>query len=187
MSDRVAHDVERIRVIAEDWFGFPGDTGDLRGSFRGMTTRDIYTKAAHFVLIRETLPAGQIILTTEQEATLPQILPHVFEQEIRENRFTWLMMTFDKKAKKPDILRKVKDYHRDRWTFYNEAMYDGLFTEDTDPAIVTKAFIAAKMSVATSSSGGPFPIVNFHGSAFPQLSKQRSRRGQSSLPDVSAR
>ncbi len=169
LRDRVIHDIERIRLIAEDWFGFPGDAGDLRGSFRGMTTRDIYTKAAHFVLVREVLPPGQIILTTEQEATLPQILPHVFEREIRENRFAWLMMTFDKKAKKPDILRKVKDYHKDRWTFYNEGMYDGRFTEDSDPAVVTKAYIAAKMTVATNSFGGPFPIVNFHGSAFPQL------------------
>lgn len=169
LRDRIAHDMEQIRVIAEDWFGFVGDNGDLRGSFRGSTTRDIYTKAAHFFLIREMLPPGQIILTTEQEATLPGILPHVFEQEIRDNRFVWLMMTFDKKAKKPDILRKVKGYRKDRWQFYNDGMYDGRFTEKTKPAVVTKAYIAATMTVATSPAGGPFPISNFHGSAFPQL------------------
>ncbi len=47
-----------------------------------MTTRDIYTKAAHFVLLKEMLPAGRIVLSSEQEATLPAILPHIFEDEI---------------------------------------------------------------------------------------------------------
>lgn len=42
-----------------------------RGAFTGMTVRDTYTKAAHSVLLKEMLPLGKIVLTTEQEPTLP--------------------------------------------------------------------------------------------------------------------
>lgn len=71
--------MENIRLIGEEWFGFRAQTNDPRDSFGGMTTRDIYTKAAHFVLMKEMLPTGRIVVTTEQEATLPAILPHIFE------------------------------------------------------------------------------------------------------------
>lgn len=79
--------ITRIDDIADGWFGFPADKSGERGSFKGMTTRDIYTKAAHFILVKEALPLGKIVLTAEQEATLPVLLPHIFHDEIKENRF----------------------------------------------------------------------------------------------------
>ncbi|UWR38613.1 hypothetical protein [Sulfitobacter sp. W074] len=62
--------IEDVRVIAEDWFGFAADAEPALGSFKGMTTRDIYTNSAHFVLIKDLLPEGRIVLTTEQEFSL---------------------------------------------------------------------------------------------------------------------
>lgn len=161
--------MEEIRTIGEKWFGFPADTTDTRGSFRGMTTRDIYTKAAHFVLLREMLPSGRIVLTTEQEATLPAILPHVFSREIRENRFTWLAMTFAKAAKKPEILGKVKRYRTDWRRFRDDGMSCCRFPVDADAETITRAFIAERMTVATRGEDdpAPWPISNYRVPAFP--------------------
>lgn len=81
---------ENIRVIAENWFGFPADTEAERSSLKGMKTNDFYSKSTHFVLLKEMLPKGRVVLTTEQEATLPSIIPHVFEREIQQNAsFGW--------------------------------------------------------------------------------------------------
>ncbi|SHF48263.1 hypothetical protein SAMN05444279_1661 [Ruegeria intermedia] len=169
---RVEREIDTVRLIGQDWFGFKVDAEHTGGSFRGMTTRDIYTKAAHFVALKEMLPAGSIILTTEQEATLPRLLPHIFRDEIQQNRFVWLAMAFNKKAKKPEILRKVKDY-RDQWQkFYNEGLYDKRFDLGQDPQEITKAFIAEKMKTAvrTGSKGDrPFPISNFEQAFMPSL------------------
>lgn len=168
---RIEGEMERIRLIGEEWFGFRADAENVRGSFKGMTIRDIYTKAAHFVLLKEMLPAGRIVLTTEQEATLPAILPHIFEDEIREDRFIWLAMTFRKSAVKPEILRKVKEYREDRWKFHNLGMYDGRFDPETDAETVTKAFIADYMraAVRAGATPTPFPTTNYQVSMFPAL------------------
>lgn len=48
--------IANIRMISEGWFGFPIDQSEERGSFKGMTTRDTYTKGAHFVLLKEMRP-----------------------------------------------------------------------------------------------------------------------------------
>lgn len=170
LKARVARDIERIRLVSEDWFGFEADPDGPRGSFRGMTTRDTYTKAAHFALLREMLPPGRIVLTTEQEAILPAILPHVFEEEIRDNRFTWLAMKFNKTAPKNEIVDKLAAYRKDRREFLEEGLYTGRFQQDIGTADLTRAYIAAKMTVETRDDGArPFPISNFHGSAFPQV------------------
>lgn len=164
--------LETIRAVAEGWFGFNLSKLPLRGSFRGVTTRDIYTKAAHFLLLKEMLPRGRIVLTTEQEATLPTILPHIFADEIREDRFTWLAMSFNKKAKKPEIVGKVKDYRKRRQSFENEGLYDGRFSLATDTAEITRAFISTYMAVATRGENGsqaPYPTSHYQTSAFPSL------------------
>lgn len=170
---RADEEIARIREISEGWFGFPADKSDLRGSFRGVTTRDTYTKAAHFVLIKEMLPAGRIVLTTEQEATLPPLLPHIFEQEIREDRFVWLAMRFDKEAKKPERIRKVKAYKEARYHFLNDGMYDGRFDERTDARVVSEAFIQKYMSVAAGvdkeGRPAPFQVSNYKIEAFPSI------------------
>ncbi|MCA1776724.1 MAG: hypothetical protein LC676_14280 [Loktanella sp.] len=171
LTIRIESEMERIRLIGEEWFGFRAKIKDSRGSFKGMTTRDTYTKAAHFVLLKEMLPAGEIVLTTEKEATLPAILPHIFEDEIRQDRFTWLAMTFNKKAVKPEIVGKVKKYRGDRWQFHNDGMYEGHFDPETDAQTVSQAFIAKHMKVATrgSKSLEPFPTSNYRIPAFPKI------------------
>lgn len=159
---------EDIRVIAEDWFGFPADTDAERGSFKGMTTDDFYTKAAHFVLLREMLPKGRIVLTTELEATLPNIIPHVFEEEIRADRFVWLAMKFKKKTTKPEKLGKVKAYKKARRQFHNDGMYAGRFSPETDARTVTEAYIADHMTPALRGTR-PYPGSNYQIPVFPKL------------------
>lgn len=158
-----------IRMISEGWFGFPIDESEERGSFKGMTTRDTYTKGAHFVLLKEILPRGSIVLTTEQEATLPPLLPHIFDEEIREDRFTWLAMSFNKKATKPEKLGKVKEYRKARKQFHNDGMYAGRFDPDTDAQTVSEAFIADHMEAALRGNGAQFRISNYQSEVFPSL------------------
>lgn len=163
---------ERIRVVAEDWFGFASDGLDTRGSFRGCTTRHIYTKAAHFALIREMLPRGRIVLTTEQETTLPSLLPHLFADEIRENRFVWLAMSFNKTAAKPEILSKMKAYREARRAFAEQGLRAERFTLATDPGEITRAFIAEHLTVAIRGKepdAKPFAVSPYQSSAFPQI------------------
>lgn len=166
---RTAGMKKQIRTIAEDWFGFAIDNADQRRSFKGMATRDIYTKAAHLVLVKEMLRLGRICLTTEQEATLPPLVPHIFDQEIREDRFSWMVMSFNKKATKPEKLRKVKTYRDDRWQFHNSGMFDGIFAIETPAREITEAYIAKKMTVAQRPSGQAFQISNYKINAFPSL------------------
>lgn len=168
---RIEGEIERLRLIGEEWFGFQSEKETARGSFNGMTVRDTYTKAAHFVLLKEMLPPGQIVLTTEQEPTLPSILPHVFHDEIQRDEFTWLAMTFNKKAKKPDILRKVNAYRENRWEFHDNGMHDGRFTLETDQEAVTKAFIADRLKNAVSRrrNATPFPHSNYQVPLFPKI------------------
>ena len=172
LKGRVDQEIEIVRLIGSNWFGFTVDPEESGGSFRGMTTRDLYTKAAHFALIRELLPKGRIELTTEQEGTLPRVLPHVFEKEVRQGQFIWMAMTFNRKAKKPDIIRKVKEYRTAWRKFHNEGMYDGRFDEHQDPAEITKAFIAERMQTATKQAGPktrPYQIDNFSQGFMPSL------------------
>lgn len=158
-----------IRMISEGWFGFPIDESEERGSFKGMTTRDTYTKGAHFALLKEMLPWGSIVLTTEQEATLPPLLPHIFDEEIREDRFTWLAMNFNKKATKPEKLGKVKEYRKARKQFHNDGMFAGRFDLDTDAQTVSEAFIADHMETALRGTAAQFQISNYQSETFPSL------------------
>lgn len=163
--------IKTIETIAHDWFGFPVDKSHERGSFKGSTTRDTYTKAAHFILVRELLPFGKITLTTEQEATLPNTLPHIFQQEIKEDRFCWMAMAFNKTATKPERLGKIKIYRKKRSQFLNEGMYDGVFTEQTDSRTISEAFIQKFMKVATRDEERtlPFQISNYEIDSFPKV------------------
>lgn len=133
-----------------------------------MTTDDFDTKVAHFVLLKEMLPKGQIVLTTEQEATLPNIIPHVFEEEIRADRFVWLAMKFKKMTTKPEKLGKVKANKKDRRQFHNDGMYAGRFSLETDARTVTEAYIADHMVPALRGTG-PYPGSNHQVPVFPKL------------------
>lgn len=178
--------IARITDVADGWFGFPADESKERGSFKGMATRDIYTKAAHFILVKEALPPGKIVLTTEQEATLPVLLPHIFHDEIQADRFAWMAMSFNKKAKKGERLAKVKAYREARDTFRNEGLFDGIFTNTTDDATVTQAFIEKHMKTAVRSgkTNTPFQISNFTITAFPKIWIQSPTQASGELDKV---
>jgi hypothetical protein len=80
--------IDMIRRIHEGYFDLPDFERDRPAPFTGIMTCDIYTKAAHFVCLREMLPPGWITFITEQEAVLPCILPHVFHDDIAADNFT---------------------------------------------------------------------------------------------------
>lgn len=114
------------------------------------------------------LPKGRIVLTTEQEATLPNVRPHVFEEEIRADRFVWLAMKFKKKTTKPEKLGKVKAYKKSRRQFHSDSMYAGRFSPETDARTVTQAYIAEHMTPAMRGTR-PFTGPNYRILTFPKL------------------
>ncbi len=118
---------------------------------------------------KEMLPRGSIVLTTEQEASLPPLLPHILDAEIREDRFAWLAMTFNKKATKPEKRGKVKEYRKARKQFQNEGMSAGRLDFETDPQTVSEAFIADRMKTALRGTGMALQISNYQSVLFPSL------------------
>lgn len=68
---------------------------------RGATTRDAYTKAAHLLLLKETLPAGRLALASEPAAHTARVVPHPFREKIREDRFDRQVMAVDAAATEP--------------------------------------------------------------------------------------
>lgn len=63
-----------IRMISEGWFDSRSTDPRSVARFKGMTTQDIYTKTPHFALLKEMLSQGSIVLTSDQEATVPLLL-----------------------------------------------------------------------------------------------------------------
>lgn len=184
---RASGDIQTIRDVAAGWFGFDLEKLPLRGSFRGVTTRDTYTKAAHFVLLKEMLPPGKIVLTTERAATLPTLLPHLFADDIRENRFTWLAIGFNKTAIKDVITGKVKDYRAKHRAFHEAGLWSGCFKLDTDMAGAARAYIAEHMTGAQGNRGGkavPFPPTYYQGTAFPTLWPKSSTQASGEVDKV---
>jgi hypothetical protein len=164
--------IDMIRRIHEGYFDLPDFVRDRRAPFTGIMTRDIYTKAAHFVCLRELLPPGWITLITEQEAVLPRILPHVFHDDIAADNFTWLAMTFDKEVKKPTMLARVADYKKDFAAFIAVQVAAGVI----DPTAMTlsaqrRAYIADRMSTVYRMQGSkaPYPSSNYQQGFMPQI------------------
>ena len=91
---------------------------------------------------------------------------------MKDNRFTWLAMIFDKKATKPERNAKLAAY-REAWQdFREDGLYSGRFTQRTTDEEVTLAFIADKMTVATSGRAGhrgPFASGAYASLAFPRV------------------
>lgn len=82
-----------IERVQNEYFDLgQADLDSQRTPFTGIMTRDLYTKAAHFLLLREMLPPGWFRLVTEMEGTLTRIIPHVFQDVIARDDFTWLAM-----------------------------------------------------------------------------------------------
>jgi hypothetical protein len=159
-----------IKTLANSWFGFPDTKVPYRPSFSGSTVRQVYTKAAHFAALRHMLPATDIVIMTEQEGAITRSLPHVFRDEINEDRFTWLVVSFDKTATKPDIEDRTKKFAQDLVQHrtameqqrgsevpYEEACLDYI---DMHMTTVTRG---------TPSQPAPWPLTFFQRSAYPQV------------------
>jgi len=149
--------IAQICAISEGWFGVQIGKSDEGGSFKGVTTRDICTKAAHLILVKELLSEGRIVRTTEQKATLPPLVPRIFEQEIRQDRFAWMVLSINKKA------RKVTSYRKKRMRFHNDRLYAGRFKMDTTPQEVSGAV------TRPLATGKPFQISSDQIDAFASM------------------
>lgn len=165
--------IETIRRIHEGYFNMPDSERDRRAPFTGIMTRDIYTKAAHFTCLREMLPPGWLTLITEQEAILPRVLPHVFHDEILDDNFTWLAITFDKEVKKPTMLSRVADFRADFEAFIAAEVA----AKRIDPATMSlsaqrRAYIANRMSTVYRTDGTshrPYQSSNYQQAFMPQV------------------
>jgi len=150
-----------IEEIHERYFNVHESERDHRTPFSGIMTRDTYTKAGHFAVLREQLPAGAFTLVTEQDGILPSLLPHVFRDEIQADRFRWIAMTHDKEVKKPEMESRVSAYKAEFKRFIQVLQIANPVAE----AAMTngqrlRAFIAAKMEPAVQHDrfGTPYPV-----------------------------
>lgn len=97
-------------MIGNYYFNFGSPEREGRNTFTGIMVRQIYTKAGHVLCIKEMLPAGKLTLVGEQEGTMSRVVSHVFRDEILADRFEWHVVSFDKTAKKPIIVRRTKKF-----------------------------------------------------------------------------
>lgn len=163
-----------IETIHNRYFNLHESRRDHRTPFSGAMTRDTYTKAAHFMLLREMLPAGTFRLITEQEGMLPRLLPVAFREEIREDRLIWLVTTFDKEVTKPQMQRRVAAFKNELDWFVGDLQQSD---PDTEAAMTSgerlRSFVAAKMVAAfrTNHHGAalPFQADNYRQPFMPKL------------------
>lgn len=171
LGERLKNDMDQIEQIYRGWFDLKQFEREYRASFSGVTVRQVYTKAAHFAALRESLPAGEICLMTEQEGTLTRTLPHIFREEIEADIFTWLIVSFDKNATKPVIEARTKAFAKELRA-HSDAMSQNTGGEAPKYDVACLDFIMEHMSTAFtggSSSPRPWPTTIFQGSAFPQV------------------
>jgi hypothetical protein len=163
-----------IQTVHEGYFNLPGSVRDHRSPFSGIMTRDIYTKAAHFVLMRETLPRGTWRLITEQEAMLPRLIPLIFREEVEADAFTWLVTTFDKEVPKPEMQARVAAYKK-AYNAFTKILRSGAPEVDAEmtEGDRLRAFIAHAMTTAVNAdrfrNALPFQGSNFQQPHMPQI------------------
>lgn len=155
-----------IEVLGERYFnlGVPGR--EMRNGSRGATTGDATTKAASLLLLKEMLPEGKLTLVSEQEARTARVVPHLFREEIRDDRFEWRVIAFGKTATKPKGQNRTSAF---------QAGFPRL--PAGQPAVRipvalhawTKARLAPAVRLDASGVPGPFPHPNFAFRAFPAL------------------
>ncbi|SFH17829.1 hypothetical protein SAMN04488020_107235 [Palleronia marisminoris] len=81
-------------------------------------------------------------------------------------------MTFNKKAKKGEIIGKVKADRDKPRAFEVAGLWAGRFTLDTDPAEITRAYIGENMTVAMGGEAGErrkYSTTHYQSSAFPGI------------------
>lgn len=75
-------------------------------------TKDTYTKAAHLAALKAVVPYGKITLVGEQEAAMARTVPHIFRDMIKDDRFEWHVISFDKEATKSTRQKRAKEYDK---------------------------------------------------------------------------
>lgn len=108
--DEAYEKADILEMIGKYYFNFGTPEREGRNTFTGIMTRNTYTKAAHLACLKEMLPDGKLTLVGEQEASMARVIPHIFREEIQADRFEWHVVTFDKDAKKPQIVRRTKAF-----------------------------------------------------------------------------
>ena len=154
-----------LEMIGERYFNFGAPEREGRNAFTGIMTRNTYTKAAHLACLREMLPEGRLTLVGEQDAAMGRTVPHVFRDDIQADRFEWHVVSFDKTAKKPQIVRRTKAFDDAFRTF--RAGNPELPVPDA-----LLAWARSRLVPATNGAAGnpqPFPGPNFGSRAFPAL------------------
>mgnify|MGYP000541203066 CR=1 FL=1 len=163
-------EMDLIKTIYYGWFDLKKVEREHRASFSGVTVQQVYTKAAHFAALKGTLPKGEICLITEQEGTLVRTIPHIFRSEIDADSFTWLIVGFDKEAKKPQIEDRTRTY-RKALRAHRDAMIAAGRTEPTEEEVGLD-YVRAKMSTIyreTPHGQRPWPGSSFQSSAYPHV------------------
>ncbi len=161
---RVHEDV--LRIIADEYFNFPAEERDSRNAFTGIMTRDTHTKAASLACLKGMVPHGKITLVGEQEAVMARVVPHVFRDEILDDRFEWHVISFDKAAKKPTVLRRTARFKNAFGAFMQA-------NPDLAPWQALEQWTAQNLRAeAKADEKGrvhPFPNPNFASKAWPSL------------------
>jgi hypothetical protein len=176
-KQRIEADVDArmafVSALHHGYFNLPESTRDRRTPFTGVMTRFIYTKAAHFLALREMLPPGSVRLITEMESTLPRLLPHIFADLVETDDFTWLAMSFDKEVKTTVAEAKVAAFKKDYGQFTWEVVDRNPAAETWTNSQFLRAYIAEKMTTRTKlvdhSRRVPFQNDNYRQKHQPQL------------------
>lgn len=123
-----------------------------RSTFSGALTSSTYTHLAHWIALRQMLPEGEFTVVTEWEGKAATSLPLAFSKEIKENKFTWLAMKFDKYMSKFNRIEKRQLYHELRSKFYAERGFDKSISEEEKRYEFIKAYFQTKNSVVIHRS-----------------------------------
>jgi hypothetical protein len=162
-AERRAHEIEFLR---DKWFNFVKQERDGRGSFQGIMTRDIYTKAASLACVRDMIPPGKMTLVGEQEGTMGRVVPHIFRDDILNDRFEWAIVSFNKEASSDWIDQRKDEFHEsfDAWReAYPELDYwDALQTW-------AAANVRPAYQLARDGTRKKWPGPNFGSKAYPRL------------------
>ena len=92
---RTSARADEIEHLRDHWFNL---VQHERDSLDGIVTRDTYTKAVSLACLKMMVPPGKITLVGEQEGAMGRVVPHIFRQEILEDRFEWAVVGFEKEA-----------------------------------------------------------------------------------------
>lgn len=162
----VSFRADQIEFLRDHWFNLVKHERDSSNSFDGIMTRDTYTKAASLACLKAMVPAGKITLVGEQEAAMARVVPHIFRQEILEDRFEWAVVGFNKEASIGVIEARQADFRGsfDTWRKAHPMMESWEALQTWTAANLRPAFIQSP-----DGSISPWTGSNFASKAFPRL------------------